>query len=685
MDSKARLSPEHAEAVRLLSWGLWPLAISPHGHKSKTHSSPGKAPLGGKQWGRERPTEKAIDQLFRRYPGAGVGLLLGPLGRVVDLDLDFEAETDREEADRFFKLLFGMSDIRTLAFESGRGPHFLFEWHPRLEHFPSVVKLGPLELRFGGPDLQLQSVVPPTATTIDHPDRTEPGPRREWACNGEPLQNYIARLPDGFFASLDRLLAEREQTRAPKAPKLTPKSDAALAADALESLGHLAVCYDDWLRIGLALAGLGDEGLAIWDAWSKTHCQQKYQEGVCSYKWRTFKPNQGLKLGTIFGLAKREGWRPRASSPTKPIAKAGLTAPAPSKNGSHNDPTFKPYFISIRADSLIPERTEWLWPERLPRGTFTLFSGPGGLGKSTALYSIAAAITRGGTLPGCAESLPLGHVLILTSEEHPTRGLAPKLVTAEADRSKITVLRQVVIDSDGTMAHAHLLRDLDALRDAIRRVDDPRLIIFDPITSYMGGIDDHKNVDVRSIIDPISELCEELNITAAGITHWRKGQGSAADRVIGSVAFRNAARVVYGFVQHPHDPTRTIMSLTKDNCGARKDSITFRVTKTEEGFPYLEWDAQVCELTADDALAMGFDSTAEDRAEARECEDWLRAGLEAADRGRLLKQDIVAAAREAGFSVSQIERAKSRLGLLTEREGFGGKCYWVLPERDSFF
>ncbi|MFC1868371.1 PriCT-2 domain-containing protein, partial [Thermodesulfobacteriota bacterium] len=50
-------------------------------------------------------------------------------------------------------------------------------------------------------------------------------------------------------------------------------------------------CYTIWLEIGMALhfaSGGGQEGLNMWDAWSRSHGSIKYGPGVCELKWRTF-------------------------------------------------------------------------------------------------------------------------------------------------------------------------------------------------------------------------------------------------------------------------------------------------------------------------------------------------------------------------------------------------------------
>lgn len=62
--------------------------------------------------------------------------------------------------------------------------------------------------------------------------------------------------------------------------------------------------YDCWIRVGMALADLGDPGLALWDAWSQR--SPKYNPGECSAKWKSFKPGDGVSLGTLYHMAEED-------------------------------------------------------------------------------------------------------------------------------------------------------------------------------------------------------------------------------------------------------------------------------------------------------------------------------------------------------------------------------------------
>ena len=62
--------------------------------------------------------------------------------------------------------------------------------------------------------------------------------------------------------------------------------------------------YDDWLRVGMALSGLGKSGLVLWDNWSKE--SEKYIPGECAKKWETFTPNDGITLGSLIHWARED-------------------------------------------------------------------------------------------------------------------------------------------------------------------------------------------------------------------------------------------------------------------------------------------------------------------------------------------------------------------------------------------
>lgn len=67
---------------------------------------------------------------------------------------------------------------------------------------------------------------------------------------------------------------------------------------------------DSWLAVGMALHACGD-GATGWQIWVKWSAQsKKYDEQVQARTWRSFRNDKPLivTLGTLFELAKRQGW-----------------------------------------------------------------------------------------------------------------------------------------------------------------------------------------------------------------------------------------------------------------------------------------------------------------------------------------------------------------------------------------
>ena len=91
------------------------------------------------------------------------------------------------------------------------------------------------------------------------------------------------------------------------------RSDTSASIDMLRIEDALRVIpaedRETWIRIGMAIQHeLGDEGFDLWDNWSKT--AESYNERVAKHMWRSFSPNGGITIGTLYALAKQHGWKP---------------------------------------------------------------------------------------------------------------------------------------------------------------------------------------------------------------------------------------------------------------------------------------------------------------------------------------------------------------------------------------
>ena len=135
---------------------------------------------------------------------------------------------------------------------------------------------------------------------------------------------------------------------------------------------------------------------------------------------------------------------------------------ADAPNGKH------PESVGTLLSEVEPERVEWLWPGRIPKGKLSLIEGDPGTGKSALTIDLAARVSVGGELPDGKRCEAAGVVLV-SAEDGPADTIRPRLDAAGADPSRVLALG-FVSDAEG---HERLLcvpSDVPLLERGIRRV-----------------------------------------------------------------------------------------------------------------------------------------------------------------------------------------------------------------------
>ena len=142
-----------------------------------------KRPLGA-AW-QTRSTDNPADVARWLDAGSNIGILLGPMSGVVDVEYDNPAAGLKQLAD------FGVLDIPTPTWRSARGEHRLYRWEPWMPP-TAVIHAGDLEIRVGG--RAAQSVLPPSI----HPT----GQPYEWTTSPTdvPIASFPAQLLAGAYA-----------------------------------------------------------------------------------------------------------------------------------------------------------------------------------------------------------------------------------------------------------------------------------------------------------------------------------------------------------------------------------------------------------------------------------------------------------------------------------------------------
>jgi putative DNA primase/helicase len=375
--------------------------------------------------------------------------------------------------------------------------------------------------------------------------------------------------------------------------------------------------------------------------------------------------------GDAADLVATEGWRDdfdvlldeaRPYDPSTAVGVPAAEAPVP-------------IYTRCAAD-IAPEPVRWVWRNRLARGKLTLIASDPGMGKSLLSIAMTATVTTGGNWPaGEGRCEDPGEVLMASYEDDLADTVVPRLMAAGADRTRVHFLEKVPGD-DGARAF-DIGRDIDRLEALLQRHPQVRLLVIDPITAAMIGVDSHKNAEVRSVLHPLADVAARHGVAVLGITHVPKGAGGKAiHKVIGSIAFVAQARIAFITTKDNDDPTgdRHLFLPTKSNIGDDRVGLSYskRGIVLPNGIEAwcIEWGEHV-NTSADEAL--GPDDG--ERGALEGAKEFLRDTLK---DGIVAVEQIEERARKAKIAWRTLERAKGKLKGKARKMGLSG-WGWELP------
>jgi hypothetical protein len=207
------------------------------------------------------------------------------------------------------------------------------------------------------------------------------------------------------------------------------------------------------------------------------------------------------------------------------------------------------------------------------------------------------------------------------------------------------------------------------------------LIVIDPLSAYFGrALDSYRDSDVRSVLEPVTKLAERRQVSVLGIMHVGKATDRKARyRALGSVAFVNAARLVFAIGPDPDDPQRRLLVPVKANLCREAPPLAFRL-EDADGIARVVWDsAPVPDISADTVLS---GQAVVDDDERQTAEDLLRQLL-ADEPWPLAATAVAAAGRAHGVHVRSLQRAAHRLGITIRKSGFRNGWFWFRPTAED--
>ena len=345
-----------------------------------------------------------------------------------------------------------------------------------------------------------------------------------------------------------------------------------------------------------------------------------------------------------------------------------------------------PQPIMQRLSEVPPRIIPWLWGGRIPLGRLSLLAGRPGEGKSFLTTDLCARVSTGSPWPDGQPGAEPASVLLVCGEDDAGDTIRPRLDAHRADTEKIHILKGFTIPAgdDCTRKDCYLdLSDIGEIDAALSLLPDCRLMIVDPIGSFLGRkTDAHRDNEVRSILAPIGKLAEAHNCAVLMVAHHRKSGGDFADdMILGSKAFTGIARVVWHLSLDPENEDRRLLLPGKNNLARRGTGLAFTIAGEP---PKLWWEADPVEMSADAGMQARKEAADGRRDRPSDVRDngakWLASEL----RGGARKaSEIRDATNSAGYNWRTIQRAAEDLGVVRKPLGFGTGYSWELPQKSQ--
>lgn len=319
----------------------------------------------------------------------------------------------------------------------------------------------------------------------------------------------------------------------------------------------------------------------------------------------------------------------------------------------------------------------WLWDGWLPLGKMTILAGAGGCGKTNLSLALIATITTGGIFPDGSKCSNAGKVLIYSTEDDPADTLKPRLIANGADISKVSIISGRT-NEKGALEPFDPARDFPKIEEYIKSNPDIKLLMIDPIISAVSG-DMNRANDVRRSLQPLVDLANGYKFSVLGITHFSKGSAGStpADRIIGSQAFTALARMAWSAAKR-EDENDFILVRAKSNNSILEGGIRYQI-ESEIVLDVIEttkivWLGTI-EGTAKELLNEAGSSENDAGSKLDMAKEFLIDLLSSVEK--MPASEVQEEAKNAGYSVASIRRAKDNLNIKAFKEG--SAWYWKLP------
>jgi putative DNA primase/helicase len=248
----------------------------------------------------------------------------------------------------------------------------------------------------------------------------------------------------------------------------------------------------------------------------------------------------------------------------------------------------------------------------------------------------------------------------------------------KADCTKIFAVSHIK-KADGKPDSFTIDEHTQLLREHLDQMPECRLIIFDPITAYLGAVNANNNAEVRGALIGLQSLAREKKVTILGINHFsKKADLDAIHRILGSTGFVAAARAVWAVIQDTQEnesdeePARLLIPV-KSNYSVAATTLKFQI---EEG--RVVFDDTEQRVNIDSILQRGKKKAGRQSNKKDAIVTWLR---ERIGNETVLADDLQNEGQEKGFTWSYIQKVANEIGIIKSKsDDHDGKSVWAFGD-----
>lgn len=309
------------------------------------------------------------------------------------------------------------------------------------------------------------------------------------------------------------------------------------------------------------------------------------------------------------------------------------------------------------------ENVKWLWYPYIPLGKITFLSGDPGVGKSFITTFLASIVSKGERFPFSDTNIKEGKVIIQNGEDGAGDTIKKRLYAFQTNFNNVFMID---LKEEKENSRDLLLVDIKELDDLFSEIH-PKLVIFDPITVFLGDIDMNSATKVRRVLRPISKLAEKHNCSILFVIHRNKGITGVNQiyRMLGSIDLGGIARSIISVSKGKNE---NLFIHSKSNLAERGKTLAFRLVDEK-----IEWLGERDYIEENEVIENKIQTP---REIARETI------LECLEDKALKYNEIVNIAREKGISEKTLERARDELKNeeIIDKKYVGKIVYWYLKE-----